>query len=84
MRHVVCLCSEFGEVFSKSATFDENLGFLRNMLARLQHDGKAVVFVLDGFERFARARGKQQLLYNLFDVLQHSHVQVRVRLGSDA
>lgn len=35
-----------------------------------------VIFVLDDFERFAKQRGKQTLLYNLLDELQHSHVQV--------
>ena len=36
---------------------------------------KTVIFVLDEFDRFAR-KGKQVLLYNLLDVLQHSKVQV--------
>jgi hypothetical protein len=37
---------------------------------------KSVIFVIDEFDRFAR-KGKQVLLYNLLDVLQHSKVQVR-------
>jgi len=35
-----------------------------------------VIFIIDDFERFAKQRGKQTLLYNLLDELQHSNVQV--------
>ncbi len=76
VRVRMCAYSSFNQEFSKTASFDENLTFLRNMLTTLHFNLKSVVFVLDGFERFARARGKQQLLYNLFDMLQHSKVQV--------
>ncbi|GFH28118.1 uncharacterized protein HaLaN_26557 [Haematococcus lacustris] len=69
---------EFNQLFSSKASYDENLAFLRAMLASLHTHMKSVVFLLDGFEAFARARGKQQLLYNLFDVLQHSKVQAAV------
>lgn len=97
------LCSEFQQLFSAKATYDENLGFLRAMLASLHTCMKSVVFVLDDFERFARASaapalsgtgtgggrtgasavaggraGRQMLLYNLLDVLQHSKVQAAV------
>ncbi|KAL6755628.1 hypothetical protein V8C86DRAFT_3137545 [Haematococcus lacustris] len=72
------LCGEFNQLFSSKASYDENLAFLRAMLASLHTHMKSVVFLLDGFEAFARARGKQQLLYNLFDVLQHSKVQAAV------
>ncbi|KAJ9520512.1 hypothetical protein QJQ45_000256 [Haematococcus lacustris] len=72
------LCGEFNQLFSSKASYDENLAFLCAMLASLHTHMKSVVFLLDGFEAFARARGKQQLLYNLFDVLQHSKVQAAV------
>ncbi|KAL6752250.1 hypothetical protein V8C86DRAFT_2758538 [Haematococcus lacustris] len=72
------LCGEFNQLFSSKASYDENLAFLRAMLASLHTHMKSVVVLLDGFEAFARARGKQQLLYNLFDVLQHSKVQAAV------
>lgn len=35
-----------------------------------------VVFVLDDLERFTKQRGRQTLLYNMLDELQHSNVQV--------
>jgi hypothetical protein len=71
-----CPRSEFNQAYTAKSSFDDNLMFLRSVLLGLHKSLKSVVFVLDGFERFARMRGKQQLLYNLFDVLQHSKVQV--------
>eukprot|EP00798_Chlamydomonas_sp_ICE-L_P030296 gene30297-35284_t len=77
------LCGEFKQAFSKAATYDENLIFLRGMLQELHRCMKTVVFVLDEFEKFA-TKGKQMLLYNLLDVLQHSKVQVKAPAASAA
>ena len=70
------LCGAFRLNFSRTASFDENLTFLRAMLAALHQGLKTVIFVIDRLEAFAR-RPKQLLLYNLFDALQASNVQAR-------
>lgn len=72
------LCSEFDQPFSRTATYDENLLFFRKMLSSLHASMKKVIFIIDGFERFAKQRGKQTLLYNLLDELQHSNVEAGV------
>lgn len=36
------LCSEFGQEYTSKATFDENLAFLKNMLATLHENCKTV------------------------------------------
>ena len=69
--------SEFHQVFSRTASYDENLVFLRTMLQALHRCLKAVVFVIDEIDAFTR-KGKQTLLYNLLDTLSHSKVQACV------
>uniref|UniRef100_A0A383VEZ4 Origin recognition complex subunit 4 n=1 Tax=Tetradesmus obliquus TaxID=3088 RepID=A0A383VEZ4_TETOB len=71
------LCSTFGIPFSRSASFDDNLAFFKEVLAELQRAFKTVVFVIDQLEAFMRA-AKQTLLYNVLDALQHSQVQAVV------
>ncbi|GAX83598.1 hypothetical protein CEUSTIGMA_g11023.t1 [Chlamydomonas eustigma] len=71
------LCVEFQQLFAKSATYDENLTFLRTMLQALYRCLKSVVFVLDELDVFTK-KGKQVLLYNLLDTLAHSKVQACV------
>ncbi len=69
------LCTQFHCTFSKAASFDENLAFLREMLAMVRRAFKAVVFVLDEMEQYTR-RSKQLVLYNLLDALTSSSVRV--------
>ncbi|KXZ46529.1 hypothetical protein GPECTOR_43g966 [Gonium pectorale] len=71
------LCREFGQKFVKSATFDENLVFLKGMLHALYKCLKKVVFVVDEFQQYAK-KGKQQMLYYLLDLLQDSKIQAAV------
>ncbi|KAF6256569.1 origin recognition complex subunit 4 C-terminus-domain-containing protein [Scenedesmus sp. NREL 46B-D3] len=71
------LCSTFNIPFSRSASFDDNLAFFKEVLAELQRAFKTVVFVIDQLEAFMRA-AKQTLLYNVLDALQHSRVQAVV------
>ncbi|GFR42544.1 hypothetical protein Agub_g3451 [Astrephomene gubernaculifera] len=71
------LCRDFGQKFVKSATFDENLVFLKGMLHALYKCLKKVVFVVDEFQQYAK-RGKQQMLYYLLDLLQDSKIQAAV------
>ena len=52
------LCAVFGGTFSKAASFDENLCFLRLLLGALAAGHKALVFVLDHLEAWVR-RPKQ-------------------------
>lgn len=70
------LCGAFRLSYARGASFDDNLGFLRDMLGVLRQGMKTVVFVLDGLEGMAR-RAKQLLLYNLFDALAGANVQAR-------
>ncbi|KAG2501344.1 hypothetical protein HYH03_001134 [Edaphochlamys debaryana] len=73
------LCRCFGQRFVKSATFDENLVFLKGMLHALYKCLKKVIFVVDEFQQYAhryRGGGKQQMLYYLLDMLQASHDHV--------
>jgi hypothetical protein len=69
------LCTQFQCTFSKAASFDENVAFLREMLATVQRAFKTVVFVLDEMEQYTR-RSKQLVLYNLLDALQSASVRV--------
>ncbi|EFJ52368.1 origin recognition complex subunit 4 [Volvox carteri f. nagariensis] len=71
------LCRDFGQKFVKSATFDENLVFLKGMLHALYKCLKKVVFVVDEFQQYAK-KGKQQMLYYLLDMLQDSKIQAAV------
>lgn len=71
------LCAQFGCAFVRGASYEENLAFLRAVLAELRRGLKAVVFVLDGLDLFA-ARPRQALLYSLFDAINASDVQAAV------
>ncbi|GIL94546.1 hypothetical protein Vretimale_776 [Volvox reticuliferus] len=71
------LCREFGQKFVKSATFDDNLVFLKGMLHALYKCLKKVVFIVDEFQQYAK-KGKQQMLYYLLDMLQDSKIQAAV------
>ncbi|GLI63955.1 hypothetical protein VaNZ11_007121 [Volvox africanus] len=71
------LCREFGQKFVKSATFDDNLVFLKGMLHALYKCLKKVVFIVDEFQQYAN-KGKQQMLYYLLDMLQDSKIQAAV------
>ncbi|KAG2449708.1 hypothetical protein HYH02_005235 [Chlamydomonas schloesseri] len=71
------LCRDFGQRFVKSASFDENLVFLKGMLHALYKCLKKVVFVVDEFQQYAK-KGKQQMLYYLLDMLQDSKIQAAV------
>jgi len=71
------LCRNWGFRFSPSASFAENMAFLRSMLEELQRGHRSVVFVLDGFEAFLQ-RQKQTLVYNLLDVLHLSQAQAAI------
>lgn len=71
------LCSTFKLTFSRSASFGDNIDFLRAMLAALARAHKVAVFILDDMDAFAR-RPKQTLLYCLLDALQTSGVQAVV------
>ena len=71
------LCRNWGFRFSPSASFAENMAFLRSMLEELQRGHRAVVIVLDGFEAFLQ-RQKQTLVYNLLDVLHLSQAQAAI------
>lgn len=49
------------------------------LLLMLLRGSKAVLFVLDHFERFA-ARSKQAVLYTLLDCLQAANMQAHTRI----
>lgn len=71
------LCAQFGCAFVRGASYEENLAFVRAVLAELRRGLKAVVFVLDGLDLFA-ARPRQALLYALLDAINASDVQAAV------
>ena len=71
------LCDCFRLTFSKSASFGDNIDFLRTLLTSLARAQKVIIFILDEFDLFAK-RVKQTLLYNLLDSLQSSGVQAAV------
>ncbi|KIZ04334.1 Origin recognition complex subunit 4 [Monoraphidium neglectum] len=71
------LCATFGCTFSRSASYDDNLGFLKDMLLQLRRALKCVVFVIDEVEAYVRV-AKQMVLYNLLDALTSSQVQAAV------
>ncbi|KAI8464391.1 MAG: hypothetical protein J3K34DRAFT_440678 [Monoraphidium minutum] len=71
------LCAAFGCAFSRSASYDDNLGFLKDMLLQLRRALKCVVFVIDEVEAYVRV-SKQVVLYNLLDALTSSQVQAAV------
>ncbi|CAK9199021.1 unnamed protein product [Sphagnum troendelagicum] len=71
------LCMDHHLVFSKTASFDENLKFLITMLKECALSHKTVIFVLDEFDLFAQ-RAKQRLLYNLLDAMQSNLTQAAV------
>ncbi|XP_010527758.1 PREDICTED: origin of replication complex subunit 4 isoform X3 [Tarenaya hassleriana] len=62
------LCTEHHLLFSKMASFDENLQFMIAMLRECGLAHKTIIFVLDEFDMFAQ--GKQRLLYSLLDAMQ--------------
>ena len=66
--------------FSRAAGFGENVAFMREVLRVLEQGGRAVVFVLEEFDLFAKggAKSKQTLLYAVLDLLQQAHVQAAV------
>jgi hypothetical protein len=65
-------------VFSRAASFGDNLAFLAELLSRLHGAMKAVVFILDEAEAYVRAPQRQVVLYNLLDALQRSGVRAAV------
>ncbi|KAK9830634.1 hypothetical protein WJX81_007243 [Elliptochloris bilobata] len=71
------LCMTFSLQYQRSASLEDNMGFLADMFLDLRRGHKAVVFVLDEFDGFAR-RPKQTLLYNLLDALHRSDMQSAV------
>ncbi|CAM6011688.1 unnamed protein product [Sphagnum balticum] len=71
------LCMDHHLLFSKTASFDENLKFLITMLKECALSHKTVIFVLDEFDLFAQ-RAKQRLLYNLLDAMQSNLTQAAV------
>ena len=66
--------------FSRAAGFGENVAFMREVLRALERGGRAVVFVLEEFDLFAKggAKSKQTLLYAVMDLLQQTQVQAAV------
>ena len=70
---VGCRC--FNCKYSKAASLAENLTFLREMLQELGRGHKVAIFVLDGFDLFAK-KAKQTTLYNLLDAMQSAGMQV--------
>lgn len=65
------LCAALGQCFAAAATFDDNLAFVRDALARMRRRGDAAVFVLHAFELFLK-RPRPTTVYNLLDLLQSS------------
>ena len=75
------LCAAGDELlFSRTAGFMENIGFMREVLRILEQGGRAVIFVLEAFDLFAKggAKSKQTLLYAVMDLLQQNQVQAAV------
>ena len=75
------LCSAGDELeFSRAAGFGENVAFMREVLRVLEVGGRAVVFVLEEFDLFAKggAKSKQTLLYAVMDLLQQAHTRAAV------
>ncbi|CAM6089886.1 unnamed protein product [Calypogeia fissa] len=71
------LCVQHELLYSKAASFSDNLHFLTAMLRECALSHKAVVFALDEFDLFAQ-RSKQCLLYNLLDAMQSTSSQIAV------
>jgi origin recognition complex subunit 4 len=75
------LCSAGDELeFSRAAGFGENVAFMREVLRVLEVGGRAVVFVLEEFDLFAKggAKSKQTLLYAVMDLLQQAQTRAAV------
>mmetsp|Transcript_25109 Transcript_25109/g.47456 ORF Transcript_25109/g.47456 Transcript_25109/m.47456 type:complete len:502 (-) Transcript_25109:143-1648(-) len=73
------LCDQQRLAYSKSASFEENMTFLHDMLSECARAQRSVVFVLDEFDLFA-TRPKQTLLYTILNAMHSSQVQA-VLLG---
>jgi origin recognition complex subunit 4 len=75
----LCAASEELE-FSRAAGFTENVAFMREVLRALERGGRAVIFVLEEFDLFAKGgcKNKQTLLYAVMDLLQQNSVQAAV------
>ncbi|KAK9866078.1 hypothetical protein WJX84_011676 [Apatococcus fuscideae] len=71
------LCRAFDCSFSRAASLEDNLSFMREMMQELHRAHKAVVFVLDEFDLFAKGT-RQTLLYNLLDAMQATDMQAAV------
>ncbi|KAK9836048.1 hypothetical protein WJX84_003886, partial [Apatococcus fuscideae] len=71
------LCKAFDCSFSRAASLEDNLSFMREMMQELHRAHKAVVFVLDEFDLFAKGT-RQTLLYNLLDAMQAADMQAAV------
>ena len=82
MREIALqLCAAGDELeFSRAAGFMENVAFMREVLRILEQGGRAVIFVLEAFDLFAKggAKSKQTLLYAVMDLLQQNSVQAAV------
>lgn len=62
---------------TRRTTFEHQLNFVVDALREGRAADVPIFIVLDEFDTFA-SRGRQTLLYNLFDITQSSHVQVAV------
>jgi len=67
------ICELFGLSFSSSASYEENICFLKQSLEQIGK-AKAVVFVLDELDALTQRTKQQTTLYNLFDALQSASV----------
>lgn len=69
------LCTEFRlkEEFSRTASVEENITFLRDLARQLRRVHKVVVFVLEDFDRFTAKR--QAVLYNMLDTMHGPDMQ---------
>jgi len=61
----------------RNASFEQGMEWIRNILRESFRHSSAVVIVLDRFEEFC-ARGRQTLLYNLFDIAQEVGIRMSI------
>ena len=80
IAHQLCVASPGELEFSRAAGFSENVAFMREVLRLLEGGRRAVIFVLEEFDLFAKggAKSKQTLLYAVMDLLQQAQVQAAV------
>ena len=80
IAHQLCVAAPGELEFSRAAGFSENVAFMREVLRLLEGGRRAVIFVLEEFDLFAKggAKSKQTLLYAVMDLLQQAQVQAAV------